>query len=127
MAGIRRFEDVIAWQKARALTSLIYRVSGSGAFTHDFALRDQIRCTSISIMSNIAEGFERYGSAEFKHFLSVARGSAAEVRSQTCPAFDPGYIDRKTFEQLRGQCTEISRMVGRMRTSIERGSDAARG
>jgi len=71
-------------------------------------------------MSNVAEGFERYSPAEFKHFLSVARGSAAEVRSQVYVASDLGYIDRATFAQLCSDCSEISRLLGSMRTSIGR-------
>jgi four helix bundle protein len=120
LAGIRRFEDLIAWQKARALTSAIYRITSDGAFSRDFALRDQVRRAAVSIMSNIAEGFERYSSAEFKHFLSVARGSAAEVRSQVYVASNLGYIDRATFAQLCSDCSEISRLLGGMRTSIGR-------
>ena len=120
MARIDRFEDVIAWQKARLLTREIYRVSGQGPFARDFALRDQVRRASISIMSNIAEGFERYSSAEFKHFLSVARGSAAEVRSQICLACDLGYVDQATFQRFYSECREISRLLGSLRTSIDR-------
>ena len=122
MARIERFEDVIAWQKARALTCAIYRVSSHGAFARDFALRDQVRRACISIMSNIAESFERYSSAEFKHFLSVARGSAAEVRSQMFLACDLGYVDQSMFQRFHRECTEISRLLGALRTSIDRNS-----
>jgi four helix bundle protein len=79
MAGVRRFEDWLAWKKARALTAEIYRLSDVGGFRRDFALRDQVRRAAISIMSNIAEGHERYSRTEFKRFLSIVRGSAAEV------------------------------------------------
>jgi len=125
LGRIARFEDVIAWQKARALASEIYRTSSQGAFARDFALRDQIRRASISIMSNIAEGFERYCSPEFKHFLSIARGSAAEVRSQMYLACDLGYVDQATFQHLHRECTEISRLLGGLRASIDRKSGAS--
>jgi four helix bundle protein len=125
LARIERFEDVIAWQKARALTCAIYRVSSQGAFARDFALRDQVRRASISIMSNIAEGFERYSRAEFKHFLAVARGSAAEVRSQIYLACDLGYVDQATFQRFQRECMEISRLLGALRTSIDRKSAAS--
>jgi four helix bundle protein len=126
LARIERFEDVIAWQKARSLTCEVYRVSNQGAFARDFALRDQVRRACISVMSNIAEGFERYSGAEFKHFLAVARGSAAEVRSQLYLACDLGYVDQETFDRFRRDCSEISRLLGALRTSIERKFAATR-
>ena len=76
MATFQTFEDIEAWQKARELTKEVYRISKHGSFLKDFGLRDQIRRASVSVMSNIAEGFERDGSGEFSQFLSVAKGSA---------------------------------------------------
>jgi four helix bundle protein len=81
MATFRRFDEIEAWQKARELTKFVYRISNHGAFAKDFGLRDQIRRASVSIVANIAEGFERDGTAEFIQFLTVAKGSAAEVLS----------------------------------------------
>lgn len=78
---IDKFEDLIAWQKARELTKEVYRISKQGAFAKDFGLSGQIQRASVSIMSNIAEGFERGGRGEFHQFLSVAKASCAEVRS----------------------------------------------
>ena len=118
MAGVQCFEDLVAWQKARGLAAEVYRITSQGRFAHDFGLRDQVRRAAVSIMSNIAEGFERYSRAEFKHFLSVARGSAAEVRSQIYLARDLGYVDQPTFERLRNECTEVSRLLGRLRTRL---------
>jgi len=118
MPGVRRFEDWIAWQKARALTAEIYRISSLGAFQRDFGLRDQMRRAGVSIMSNIAEGHARYSRAEFRHFLSVARGSAAEVRSQLYVALDLGYIDAATFARLAKDCDEISRLIGGMYAKV---------
>jgi four helix bundle protein len=77
---VKRFEDLEVWRKAEDLAVAVYSACGMPPFARDFALRDQIRRASISVMSNIAEGFERYSRAEFRHFLSIARGSAAEVR-----------------------------------------------
>jgi four helix bundle protein len=81
VATFQTFEEIAAWQKARELTRQIYTVSHRGIFSKDFGLRDQIRRASVSIMSNIAEGFERSGTGEFTHFLAIAKGSAGEVRS----------------------------------------------
>jgi four helix bundle protein len=119
MAGVRRFEDWLAWKKARALTAEIYRLSDVGGFRRDFASRDQVRRAAISIMSNCAEGHERYSRTEFKRFLSIARGSAAEVRSQLYVALDLSYIDSPTFARLVQDCVEISRMIGRMHATVD--------
>ncbi|MEP6718901.1 MAG: four helix bundle protein [bacterium] len=88
MSPVDRFEDLEAWKLSRALTGLVYAASGTGRFSHGFALRDQIRRASISIVSNIAEGFERDGDKEFLQFLSMAKGSCGEVRAQLCLASD---------------------------------------
>ena len=79
---IERFEDFIAWQKARKLTDDIYRVTSEGSFARDFGLKDQIRRAAVSSMSNLAEGFERGRPAEFHQFLSIAKASCAELRAQ---------------------------------------------
>ena len=71
---IRKFEDLESWKKARKLTNTVYEATGTGSFTRDFGLKDQIRRASISILSNIAEGFERGGDKEFLQFLAVAKG-----------------------------------------------------
>jgi four helix bundle protein len=111
MATFKSFEEIEAWQKARGLTRGIYAVSSKGPFSKDFGLRDQIRRASVSIMSNIAEGFERGGTREFIQFLSMAQGSSGEVRSQLYIAVDQGYIDKETFEQLYTLASEASRMI----------------
>ncbi len=82
MSRIEKFEDLEAWKLARSFANLIYNVSSVGNFARDFALRDQIRRASISIVSNIAEGFERGGDKEFTQFLFMAKGSCGEVRAQ---------------------------------------------
>ncbi|HUT52689.1 MAG TPA: four helix bundle protein [bacterium] len=101
MATLKRFQDIEAWQKARELTRAVYKCSGSGRFAKDFVLRDQIRRASVSIMSNIAEGFGRGGSKELINFLSIAKGSAAELESQLYIALDQGYILKPEFEELQ--------------------------
>lgn len=87
---VERFEDLIAWQKVRLLTAEIYRVTSQGSFARDFGLRDQICRAAVSVMSNIAEGFERNRAAEFHQYLSIAKASCGEVRSQLYVAFDAG-------------------------------------
>lgn len=106
------FSEIDAWQKARELTWDVYAVSRNGTFAKDFGLRDQIRRASVSIMSNIAEGFERSGTGEFVQFLSMAKGSAGEVESHFWVAFDLGYLDKATFDRLSSTTTETARLIG---------------
>jgi len=117
---IERFEDLIAWQKARQLTKRIYGISKSGEFLRDFGLRDQIRKSSVSVMSNVAEGFERGGRAEFHQFLVIAKGSCAELRSQLYVALDVEYIDANTFTEVNNLAVEVSRLVGGLRSAVYR-------
>jgi four helix bundle protein len=112
MASIQRFEDIRAWQRARELTRRIYLVSGTGGFARDFGLRDQIRRASVSIVSNIAEGFGRGGTAEFRQFLSQARGSTAEVQAQLYVALDIGLIPDAEFHEIYDLADDVSRMIG---------------
>jgi four helix bundle protein len=109
---IRRFQDLIAWQKARTLTARIYRTTAEGSFAKDFGLKDQIRRAAVSVMSNIAEGFERGRPAEFHQFLSIAKGSCAELRSQLFVAFDAGYLTQVDFEDLMEAAVEVGKIVG---------------
>ncbi len=124
---IERFEDFIAWQKARKLTSEIYKVTNHGEFGSDFGLKNQIRRAAVSSMSNLAEGFERGRPTEFHQFLSVAKGSCAELRSQLYVALDAGYLNLPTFEALMTQATEVGQILGGLRVSIERRREALRG
>jgi four helix bundle protein len=111
MAKIEKFEDIEAWQSARALTNLVYTISDTGKFGRDFSLRDQIRRAAISIVSNIAEGYERDGDKEFIQFLSVAKGSCGEVRAQLYLALDRQYIANEQFVKVSGKAAEVSRMI----------------
>src|SRR6266849_2693566 len=100
MATFKTFEEIDAWKRARELTKRIYAVSGAGTFAKDFSLKDQIRRASVSIMSNIAEGYDRGGTAEFIQFLAIAKGSTAEVKCQLYVALDQNYIDQPIFTEL---------------------------
>jgi four helix bundle protein len=111
MGKIERFEDIQAWQQARALNQKIYDVTGSGTFAKDFALRDQIRRAAISIMLNIAEGFARRSNKEFRQFLFIAHGSAAEVQSALYIAMDQNYVEARDFEALYQKVDEVSKMI----------------
>lgn len=122
MSAFQRFEDIEAWQKARELTKAIYALSNDGQFARDFGLRDQIRRASVSIMSNIAEGFERGSNKEFIQFLYIAKGSAGEVRAQLYVALDQAYINQETFSQLNKYVVETSRMVSGLITYLNRSS-----
>ena len=92
MASFKTFEEIDACQKSRELTKQVYRITAEGSFARDYGLKDQIRRAAVSIMSNIAEGFERSGTGEFTQFLATAKGSAGEVRSQLYVALDQGYL-----------------------------------
>jgi four helix bundle protein len=109
---IERFEDILAWQKARVLTKEIYESTRMGLFAKDYGLKDQVQRASVSTMANIAEGFERGGDREFAQFLSNSKGSCGEVKSHLYVALDQGYVTRVSFEQLYAKADEISRLVG---------------
>lgn len=111
MSSFQRFEDIDAWQKARELTKAIYALSNDGQFARDFGLRDQIRRASVSIMSNIAEGFGRGGNKEFIQFLSTAKGSASEVQAQLYVALDAGYMNQEQFQKLYSETEATARMI----------------
>jgi len=117
---IQRFEDLIAWQKARELNREIYRVSNAGAFAKDFGLRDQIRRASVSISSNIAEGFDRSSRADFHRFIVIAKASCAEVQSQLYLALDIGYLGQQQFETLMAKAKEVAKILGGLRLSLQK-------
>jgi len=124
---VERFEDLVAWQKARALTRDIYLATRQGAFAKDFGLSSQIQRAAVSVMSNIAEGFERGSRGEFHQFLSIAKASCAELRSQLYVALDIGYLDQPQFETLLGDAKELGRIVGGLRAAVERQRNEQRG
>jgi four helix bundle protein len=105
------FEQIISWKKARELNKEIYQLTNRNEFSKDFALRDQIRKASISISSNIAEGFGRKTNKEFIYFLNVAKSSCYEVKSQLYLALDVHYIDQEAFEKIYAICDEIAKTL----------------
>ena len=119
MATAERFEDLIAWQKARLLSKEIYAVTRRTIFNQDVDLRRQIRRAAVSAMSNIAEGFDRHGPGEFYQFLGWARGSASEVRSQLYVALDNGLLSVSDFDRLHAQASECSRVIGGLQAYIK--------
>lgn len=111
MARIERFEDIEAWKCSREIVNLVYEMSRNDRFARDFALVNQIRRAAISILSNIAEGFERNGDKEFVQFLSIAKGSCGEVRTQLYVALDQEYIDAVSFTKVEDKLVQTSRML----------------
>jgi four helix bundle protein len=112
MRGVKHFEDLEVWQKAREMAREIYACGGAGGFARDFGLRDQIRRAAVSVVSNIAEGFDRGGDREFRQFLAQAKGSCGEVRAQLYVALDQGYLEQDQFDHLSALTVQIGRMLG---------------
>jgi len=112
MATVKRFEDLECWKKARELNRRVYLLCRDGALARDFGLRDQMRRAGISVMSNIAEGFERGGRKEFIQFLAVAEGSAGELRTQVVALLDVGYVSQQSYDELYRLAEEIGRIIG---------------
>ena len=120
MNKIERFEDIVAWQKARILTRDIYAATRIGDFARDFGLKDQIQRATVSTMSNIAEGFERGGDNEFIQYLSHSKGSCGEVKSQLYVALDQSYVSAAGFDKLYAQADEVSRLVAGFMSYLQR-------
>ena len=115
---VKNFEDLEIWKDARALTREIYQLTRDSKFSKDFALRDQIRRAAVSIMSNIAEGFERGGNQEFVQFLYIAKASCGEVRSQLYVALDQGYATSNDSEKLLQLFRRLSGMISNLITYL---------
>lgn len=111
MSKIQKFEDVLAWQKARELTREIYTHARAGLFAKDFGLRDQIQRAAVSIMGNVAEGFDRGGDKEFIQFLSISKGSCGEVKSHLYVALDQQYVNSTQFDRLYKSADEVGRLL----------------
>jgi four helix bundle protein len=111
MGRIEKFEDILAWQKARELTREIYSHAKIGSFAKDFGLRNQIQRASVSIMGNVAEGYDRGGDKEFIQFLSVSRGSCGEVKSHLYVALDQEYVLPPQFNRLYEQADGVGRLL----------------
>jgi four helix bundle protein len=111
VSRIEQFEDIDSWKLGRELTREIYRITSEGNFARDFEPRNQIRRAAVSILSNIAEGFERTGNREFVQFLSMAKGSCGELRAQLYVALDQNYITSAQFEALSQQARSVSQLT----------------
>ncbi len=107
----KSFEELEIWKKARELVNFVYRVTKNKEFIKDYSLIDQIRRASVSVMSNIAEGFERGSNTEFLQYLFIAKGSAGEVRTQLYIALDQGYVSQEEFEKGKSLCVNISGQI----------------
>jgi four helix bundle protein len=111
MPLFRTFEEIEVWQRGRELVKQVYGASRTGEFFRDFGLRDQIRRAGVSIMANIAEGFERGSRKQFLQYLVIAKASAAEVRCHLYVALDQGYINTEQAASLFDRVTEVSKMI----------------
>ena len=111
MATVKKFEDLEIWREARRLSKEVIRISISTDLKSDFRLRDQIKASSGSVMDNIAEGFERDGNLEFRQFLSIAKGSAGETRSQLYRVFDNHYIEEKELLKLVNDYSTLNKRI----------------
>jgi len=118
MTAITKFEDLIAWQEARKLVSMIYKATLDGPFSRDFGLKDQIQRAAVSSMTNIAEGFDNESTAEFARFLGMARRSAVEVQSLLYTALDINYIDDEAFKAHYDQARKVQAIIGGLKKSI---------
>ena len=119
MAAFNRFEDIIAWQKARILCKLINGYTQKEKFSKDFKLISQIKSSSGSAMDNIAEGFERGGNKEFSQFLSISKGSAGETRSQLYRALDNEYISQIEFQEAYNLADEVGKLTGALMNHLK--------
>ncbi len=118
--GVERFEELIAWQKARELTNQIYRATRQQSFMRDYGLSNQMQRAAVSTMANIAEGFERMNPGEFHQFLVIAKASCGELRSHLYVALDNTYLTRPEFDSLFGLCDETGRLIGALRVAVEK-------
>ncbi|MCZ2122832.1 MAG: four helix bundle protein [Anaerolineales bacterium] len=122
MTAITKFEDLIAWQEARKLVSMIYKITSDGLFAKDFGLKDQFQRAAVSSMTNIAEGFDNESTAEFARFLGMARRSAVEVQSLFYVALDAHYIKDESFKAHYDQARKTQAIIGGLKKAILKNS-----
>ena len=118
MTAVTKFEDLIAWQEARRLVSMIYKITSDGLFSRDFGLKDQIQRAAVSSMTNIAEGFDNESTVEFARFLGMARRSAVEVQSLIYVALDANYVDEESFKTHFDQARKTQAIIGGLKKGI---------
>lgn len=123
MKRVEKFEDLVAWQKARQLTKQIYLLTKTELFSKDYGLKGQIPRSAVSIMSNLAEGFERGGRAEFHQFIVIAKASCAELKSQLYVALDAGYMKQQEFETIYTNADEVAMLIGGLRAAVQKQRD----
>lgn len=119
MPTITRVEEIEAWQTARELAKMIYSINEEGKIARDFGLKEQLRRASVSVMSNVAEGFESKTQALFIRYLGIAKASAGEVRSQLYVARDVGYLTEQQFSNLFQMAEKASRQLSRFISYLE--------
>jgi len=113
MSKFKEFEEIKAWQLARKLASSIYLLKND-RYSKDFGFKDQMQRSAVSVMANIAEGFERFSNKEFAQFLNIAKGSAGELRSHLYVAVDKGYITEQEFDKLKESCETVSKHIWKL-------------
>jgi four helix bundle protein len=118
MTAVTKFEELIAWQEARKLMQLAYKVTSDGSFARDFEMRDQFRSAALSSMTNIAEGFDNESSVEFARFLGMARRSAVEVQSLCYAALDVKHISQEVFQTCYDQAKKTKAIIGGLKQSV---------
>ena len=118
MPTFNSFEEIHAWQKAREATRQVYEITANSRFGKDYGLCNQTQRASVSIMANIAEGFERRSPADFARFLTIAKASCAELKSHCFLAMDVGYINADLFRKLHDQAEEVNRIIGGLKASL---------
>lgn len=126
MATVKRFEELDAWKTSRQLANQIHDVTSEDLFARDFGLRDQIQRAAVSVMSNIAEGFNSRTQRIFIDLLGRARGSAAEVQSQLYLALDRAYISDSQFDAGYRLTDKVSRQIYRLVRYLESNPNASR-
>ena len=119
MAGVTRFEEIESWKTARQLTNLIYALGNQAGFNRDFGLRDQIRRAGVSVMSNIAEGFESRTDIQFINYLGMAKASAGEARAQLYVALDQNYITDEQFKEAYALAETCARQIAKFIVYLE--------
>jgi four helix bundle protein len=122
MTMIQRFEDIQAWQEARILVKMIYQLTNKLNFSKDYGMRDQIRRASVSVMNNVAEGFDCESKVEFARFLGIARRSAVEVQSLLYTALDVDYIKQAEFDLYYEQARKAKALIGGFKRSLTKKS-----